>query len=127
MGMGGREAVDWCAGRAGAVGEYPFGPGALVFKVGGRMFALFSGGEDATTVNLKCDPRFAEALRAEHPGAITPGYHMNKRHWNTVRLDAGLPRELVVDLLGHSYTLVVDRLPREVRESLRDPGSRAPG
>jgi predicted DNA-binding protein (MmcQ/YjbR family) len=119
--MGARDALARCEALPGAAAEFPFGPEAMVFKVGGRMFALFLGGRDAETVNLKCDPRFAEALRDEHPGAITPGYHMNKRHWNTVRLDADLPGELVADLVDHSYTLVVDGLPRRVRDALRPP------
>jgi predicted DNA-binding protein (MmcQ/YjbR family) len=120
--MRAREAVEWCAAQPGAVEEFPFGPEARVFKVGGRMFALFTSGQDPATVNLKCDPRFAGVLREEHPGAITPGYHMNKRHWNTLRLDGALPGSLVQDLLDHSYTLVVDGLPRHLRDQLRSGG-----
>lgn len=82
------------------------------------MFAATQAGPAPTTINLKCEPQFAEALRAQHP-AIAPGYHMSKRHWNTVRLDGSLPAGLLEELLGHSYTLVVDALPRALRESLR--------
>jgi predicted DNA-binding protein (MmcQ/YjbR family) len=99
--------------------ELPFGPGTLVFKVGGRMFALFPDQPSPESVSLKCDPRFAEALRERHPGVVVPGYHLNKRHWNTVRLDRDLPSPVVADLLEHSYTLVVDGLPRRLREGLR--------
>lgn len=106
--------LDWCRSRPGATEELPFGPDVTVFKVWGRMFATCPAGRDPDRVSLKCDPRFAEALRAEHP-AITPAYHMSKRHWNSVQLDGGLPDGLVEDLLGHSLTLVVDSLPRRYR------------
>ena len=94
----------------------PFGPDALVYKVGGKMFAVtpLRGG----TVTLKCDPGWAEALRAQHAG-IRPGYHTNKRHWNTVQLGGSVPPELVLEMLEHSYTVVVDSLPRREREALR--------
>ena len=105
--------TNWLRTRPGAVGERPFGPDVQVFKVGGRMFA--STHENGDTVNLKCDPTWARALRSDHP-AVTPGYHMNKLHWNTIRLD---PSDLVLQMLEHSYTLVVDSLPRAQRESLR--------
>jgi predicted DNA-binding protein (MmcQ/YjbR family) len=98
--------------------EWPFGPDARVFKVGGRLFAITESSDDPSTVSLKCDPHFAEHLRSQHP-AIAPGYHLNKRHWNTVRLDGTLPEGLVEELLGHSYTLVVDGLPRALREEVR--------
>src|SRR5690348_10416447 len=68
-------------------------------------------------LSLKCEPGFAEHLRSAHP-AITPAYQMNKRHWNSVRLDGSLPPDLVEELLGHSYTLVVDKLPKPVRQAL---------
>jgi len=115
--MNAQAMLEWCRTRPGVTEETPFGPDTLVFKVAGRMFAATQVGEP-TTVSLKCDPQFAEQLRAEHP-AITPGYHMSKRHWNTIRLDGDLPPGLLEDLLGHSYTLVVDGLPKSVRESLR--------
>ena len=105
--------TNWLRTRPGAVEERPFGPDVQVFKVGGRMFA--STHENGDTVNLKCDPTWARALRSDHP-AVTPGYHMNKLHWNTIRLD---PSDLVLQMLEHSYTLVVDSLPRAQRESLR--------
>ncbi len=114
--MDGRAVLQWCRTRPGATEERPFGPDTLVFKVGGKMFAATQA--EPTTVSLKCDPKFAEHLRARHP-AIAPGYHMSKRHWNTVRLDGSLPPDLVEELLGHSYTLVVDGLPRRVRDELR--------
>ena len=113
--MDGRAALDWCRSRPGVTEELPFGPDVRVFKVWGRMFATCPSGPDPAHVSLKCEPRFAEHLRAEN-AAITAAYHMSKRHWNSVRLDADLAHELVEELLGHSYTLVVDGLPRRYRE-----------
>jgi len=116
--MDGAAVLRWCRTRPSTTEELPFGPGARVFKVAGKMFALTAAVDDPETVSLKCDPQFAEHLRARH-AAIAPGYHLNKRHWNTVRLDGSLPSDLVEELLGHSYTLVVDGLPRRERDSLR--------
>jgi predicted DNA-binding protein (MmcQ/YjbR family) len=117
--MDGPSALAWCRAQPRATEERPFGPETCVFKVAGRVFAILPGGEAPSTVSLKCDPHLAETLRGDHPDAIIPGYHLNKRHWNTVRLDAGLPAELLRDLLEHSFTLVVDGLPRAVRDELR--------
>src|ERR1051326_2872077 len=113
--MDGATLLRWCRTRPGVTDELPFGPGTRVFKVGGKMFAACSADDAPSRVSLKCDPRFAEHLREAHP-EITAAYHMNKRHWNTVRLDGGLPDDLIEELLGHSYTLVVASLPRRVRD-----------
>mgnify|MGYP002648779157 FL=1 len=94
----------------------PFGPEHLVYKVGGKMYAL-TDMEDCRWVNLKCDPDRAVALRDRH-AEIVPGWHMNKRHWNTVALDGDLPDGLVRELVRHSYLLVVGSLPRAVRETI---------
>ena len=112
--MDGRAVLDWCRSRPGVTEELPFGPEVRVFKVWGRMFAACPAGPDPAHVSLKCEPRFAEHLRAEHT-AITAAYHMSKRHWNSVRLDGYLTDDLVEQLLGHSYTLVVDGLPSRYR------------
>jgi predicted DNA-binding protein (MmcQ/YjbR family) len=117
--MTGQAVLSWCRTRPGAAEEFPFGPDARVFKVGGKMFAVCPPGPEPDTVTLKCHPAFAEQLRREHT-SITAAYHMNKKHWNSVRLDGSVPGHLVEDLLGHSYTLVVDSLPRAVRQSLRE-------
>ena len=95
----------------------PFGPDTLVFKVAGKVFALTSPGEFPSRVNLKCDPGRAMELREEYEG-ITPGYHMNKRHWNTLVLDGSLPSALVRDLVQHSYELVTAALPAARRREL---------
>jgi predicted DNA-binding protein (MmcQ/YjbR family) len=87
----------------------------------GKMFALISENEYPLRINLKCDPDDALALRAGYP-AIIPGYHMNKRHWNTLVLDGSLPDELVAELIDHSYILVVKRLRKAQKESLASMG-----
>ncbi|TXS13842.1 MmcQ/YjbR family DNA-binding protein [Streptomyces sp. adm13(2018)] len=93
--------------------EFPFGPETSVFKVAGKLFALSSLDSDPLRVNLKCDPDEAVRLREEHP-AIAPGYHMSKRHWNTVTVGE-LPEPMVRELVEDSYDLVVAGLPKAVR------------
>ncbi len=101
----------------GATQGYPFGPGALVFKVGARMFGLIEEDALPLTVSLKCDPDLGLELRAQYPAA-QPGYHLNKQHWNTITLDGSIPFEEIVELIDHSYQLVVAGLPRSVRDQL---------
>jgi predicted DNA-binding protein (MmcQ/YjbR family) len=108
------DALEYCATLSGAVEDYPFGDSVAVFKVAGRMFALVLLDGEPGRVNLKCDPDFALALRAEHP-AVTPGYHANKRHWNTVELDGSIDADELREMIEHSYDLVVSKLPRAVR------------
>lgn len=103
--------------QKGATEGYPFGPDVAVFKVMGKMFALIGLTNDPLTVNLKCDPDEAISLRSIYP-AIKPGYHMNKRHWNTVTLDGSLDEALVLELIEHSYALVVGSLRRVDRAQL---------
>ena len=88
-----------------------------MFKVAGKMFALSALGRDPLEVSVKCEPELAVQLRNTYP-AIRPGYHLNKRHWNTITLDGSLPDQLVRDLVEDSYDLVVSALPRRVREEL---------
>ncbi|MFB7862412.1 MULTISPECIES: MmcQ/YjbR family DNA-binding protein [unclassified Streptomyces] len=99
--------------------EFPFGPDVSVFKVAGKMFALSWLDADPLTVNLKCDPDEAVRLREEYP-AVAPGYHMNKRHWNTVTVGE-LPDRMVRELVEDSYDLVVAGLPKAVRLRLDRP------
>lgn len=98
--------------------EFPFGPEAAVYKVGGKMFAILIPEDVPPRLNLKCDPEKAVILREEHD-AIKPGYHMNKRHWNTVEFDGTLPDSLVLELIDHSYELVIAGLPKQVRDQFR--------
>lgn len=104
---------------AGADHEYPFGPGAQVWKVGGKIFAIVSEDAHPTQIALKCDPELALDLREEFPGKVIPGYHLNKRHWNTVIIDQ-LPDGELEDWIGHSYELVAASLPARIRREL-DP------
>jgi predicted DNA-binding protein (MmcQ/YjbR family) len=107
-----------CLGFPGAYEEYSFGPTHAVFKVEKKLFAISALEVSPLTVSLKCEPELAEELRGSYPGAIVPGYHLNKRHWNTVLCDGSLPDQMVLDMLEDSYDLVVEGLPRRVREAL---------
>ncbi|MFF9000582.1 MmcQ/YjbR family DNA-binding protein [Streptomyces achromogenes] len=109
------ELRAFCLSFNAAVEDFPFGPEFSVFKVLGRMFALTTLDARPLTVNLKCDPEDAVRLRGEHEGLIVPGWHMNKRHWNTVTVDGALPDRLVRELIEDSYDLVVAGLPRAER------------
>jgi predicted DNA-binding protein (MmcQ/YjbR family) len=113
-----------CLSMPGAVEEFPFGEQPSVFKVGGKIFAISTLPARPLTVALKCEPALAEQLRADHE-AITPGYHLNKRHWNTVILDGSVPDRLVRDMVQDSYDLIVAKLPRAKRRELGWPGDEA--
>ncbi|WP_030180991.1 MmcQ/YjbR family DNA-binding protein [Streptomyces violaceorubidus] len=116
---------DLCLSFNAAVEDFPFNPETSVFKVLGKMFALTSLEGRPLTVNLKCDPDDAIRLRREHPGLVAPGWHMNKRHWNTVTVSGGtggeLPDRVVRELVEDSYDLVVAGLPRADRLRLDRP------
>ena len=111
------ELRDHCLSFTGAEETFPFGPDTSVFKVAGKMFALSQLGADSLRVSLKCEPDLAEALRGAH-AAVLPGYHLNKRHWNTVIVDGSLPDETIGDMIEDSYDLVVSQLPRTRRRAL---------
>ena len=112
-----------CLSFSGAGETFPFGPRTSVFKVEGKMFALSARDASSLRISLKCEPALAEALRAAH-AAVMPGYHLNKRHWNTVVLDGSLPDGTVRDMIEDSYDLVVSRLPRVKRLALGWDGTR---
>jgi predicted DNA-binding protein (MmcQ/YjbR family) len=116
-----QELRAFCLSFNAAEEDFPFNPETSVFKVRGKLFALTNLDARPLTVNLKCDPEDALRLRAEHEGLIVPGWHMNKRHWNTVTADAGLPDRLVRELIEDSYDLVVAGLPRAERLRLDRP------
>ncbi|MFC8196373.1 MmcQ/YjbR family DNA-binding protein [Streptomyces sp. NPDC060006] len=116
-----QELRAFCLSLNAAVEDFPFTERTSVFKVLGKMFALSALDARPLTVNLKCDPEDAVRLRAEHEGLIAPGYHMNKRHWNTVTVDGGLPDRVVRELVEDSYDLVVAGLPRAERLRLDRP------
>ena len=112
-----------CLALTGAVEEFPFGPENSVFKVEGKIFAITALDSQPLTVSVKCEPALAEQLRAEHP-AIAPGYHLDKRHWNTIQLDGSLDDAMLRELVQDSYDLVVASLPRATRDALGWTGDR---
>ena len=120
MTMSGPELRAFCLDLPAATEEYPFdsNPQLCTFKVHGKVFAFCAWERPPVEVGLKCDPQIALGLRAAYP-AITPGYHLNKRHWNTVKLDGTVADELVREMIQDSFDLVVDKLPRHQRLRLR--------
>jgi predicted DNA-binding protein (MmcQ/YjbR family) len=111
------ELRRWCLAQPGAIEDYPFGPEHSVFKVGGKIFALSALDRTPLEVSVKCEPELAVQLRDSYD-AIRPGYHLNKRHWNTITLDGSLPAQLVRDLIEDSYDLVAHALSKRTREQL---------
>jgi predicted DNA-binding protein (MmcQ/YjbR family) len=105
------EFREYCLTKPGASEETPFGPDVLVFKVGGKMFALAALDEVPLTLNLKCDPDLALDLRDRYE-QVRPGYHMNKKHWNTVEIESEIPDADLRNMIDHSYQLVINRLPK---------------
>jgi predicted DNA-binding protein (MmcQ/YjbR family) len=111
------ELRGWCLRQAGAIEDFPFGPEHAVFKVAGKMFALSALDRTPLQVSVKGEPEPAVQLRDSYP-ASRPGYHLNKRDWNTITLDGSLPDQLVRELIEDSYDLVVSALPKRVRDQL---------
>ena len=109
--------TTWLLAKKGATEETPFGPDALVYKVMGKMFALVAWEEEPLAISLKCEPGQALFLRDLYP-AVRPGYHMNKKHWNTVTLDGTIPEDEVRGMIDDSYELVVKSLTRAMKEEL---------
>lgn len=107
---------DLCLSLPGATENFPFGEQTLVFKVGGKIFAL-TNIDQFESINLKCDPERAVELREQFE-EIRPGYHMNKKHWNTVVTDGDVPDTLLREMILESYELVKASLPAKVREAL---------
>jgi len=105
------EFREYCLTKPGATEGTPFGPDVLVFKVSGKMFALAALDELPTTVNLKFDPDLALDLRDRYE-QVRPGYHMNKKHWNTVQIEHGIPDAELRKMIDHSYELVIKRLTK---------------
>ena len=103
----------YCLTKKGVEEDFPFDETTLVIKVGGKIFVLMNLDGDPS-MNLKCDPDRAIDLREANP-AITPGYHMNKKHWNTVILDGSLSKKLILEMIDHSYDLVLKSLPIKLR------------
>ena len=109
---------EYCIAKTGVTEELPFDEDTLVFKVGGKMFALCSLSEYERGIALKCLPEKAEELRELYPDRVFPGYHMSKKHWNTVLPEAGLQEQLIKDWIDDSYFLVASKLTKAVKASL---------
>jgi predicted DNA-binding protein (MmcQ/YjbR family) len=101
---------NYCLEKPGVTEDFPFDNNTLVFKVMGKMFAL-ADVELFESINLKCNPERALVLREDYAG-IRPGYHMNKKHWNTVMMDGSVSDQLTLQLIDQSYELVVEKLPK---------------
>lgn len=108
---------NYCLSKPGAEKCFPFDEHTLVFKVKGKMFALISLEKLPLNISLKCDPEYAIELREHYP-EITPGYHMNKTHWNTLQITDALPEKLICELIDLSYHLVVKSLPQRIQKDL---------
>lgn len=109
---------DYCLSKPGVTESFPFDESTLVFKVMGKMFALVPLERNPPQCNLKCDPDWAIELREEYDGLITPGFHMSKVHWNTILLH-GLPPKFTLELVNHSYDLVVSKMTKKMKEALK--------
>lgn len=112
------EFREYCLTKKCVTEELPFDEDTLVFKVGGKMFALCSLAEYENGIALKCDPEKAIELREQYPNQVKPGYHMSKVHWNTVLPDAGLPDKLLHSWIDNSYNLVVFKLTKALKAEL---------
>ncbi len=112
-----KQLQDYLMAKQGTTEERPFGPQALVYKVMGKMYALIAWEEDPLDISLKCDPDEALFLRDIYP-AIRPGYHMNKRHWNTITVDGSIPPKELLRMIDDSYALVVKGLSKAQRNKL---------
>jgi predicted DNA-binding protein (MmcQ/YjbR family) len=108
---------DYCITKPHVSEEFPFDEVTLVFKVAGKMFALTSLNESPAAIALKCDPEKAVELREQYP-CVQPGYHFNKKHWNTINLDSSVPDKLIKEWIDHSYNLVIAGLPKNQRIKL---------
>ena len=109
---------EYCLSKAGVTESFPFGEETLVFKVGPKIFALVGLEDTPPRVNLKCEPARAIELRAEYPEFILPGYHMNKKHWNTVILDDPLDENLILEMVDCSYDLVFAGLSKREKQEI---------
>jgi predicted DNA-binding protein (MmcQ/YjbR family) len=107
---------DYCLSKPGASEYTPFDENTLCFKVGDKIFAIIDI-QLFESVNLKCDPERAIELREEFTG-IVAGYHMNKKHWNTVSFDGSVPDKTILELVDHSYDLIFNGLPKKKQESI---------
>ena len=115
-----QQLYEYCLSKKGVTEHFPFDEDTLVFKVGGKMFCLTSlqnWEKGNPSLNLKCDPEKAIELRAAYE-AIQPGYHMSKKHWNTVFFNNDVATKMMVELINHSYDLVFESLPKKIKQEI---------
>lgn len=115
--MDSKPFFTYCLTKTAAFEDYPFGPKVIVIKVCGKIFAFLTAKEGTAFLSVKCDPNYAELLRQIY-SSITPGYHLNKRHWNTVKLDGSIPGSEIQGFIDHSYDLVRKSLTRKEQARL---------
>lgn len=115
--MNRQELIAYIMSKAQTAETFPFGADVAVYKVMDKMFALVPVDDKSVSVSLKCDPDFAEILRQTYE-AVTPGYHLNKRHWNTVQLDGSIPDDEIEEMVDSSYRLIVKKLPKKDQKKL---------
>ncbi|MDA9563390.1 MmcQ/YjbR family DNA-binding protein [Flavobacteriales bacterium] len=111
------EFREYCLSKPFVTEEFPFDKVTLVFKVAGKMFALTGLDSTDFKINLKCNPERSITLRETYP-AIAPGWHMNKKHWNTISVDGSLSSQMVIEFIDHSYNLVFESLPKKRKAEL---------
>lgn len=112
-----KKLEDYMLAKPGTKLDYPFGEGVAVYKVSDKMFAIINEGKDPVNISLKCDPQLAEHLRQKYD-EVQPGYHLNKKHWNTIVATGQLSEQEIFDLVNLSYDLVVKALPQKDQEKL---------
>jgi len=115
--MNNEEIREYCLAKPGVTEGFPFNDTALVFKVAGKMFTLLDLSEDSSGLSLKCDPELAIELREQHT-EVTPAWHFNKQHWNGISLQGKISSNQLQEWIDHSYTIVVESLPKSKRENL---------
>ncbi|WP_028551604.1 MmcQ/YjbR family DNA-binding protein [Paenibacillus sp. UNC451MF] len=110
--------TQYCLSKKGSKKEYPFGDDVLVIKVSSKIFAFISERNNQPNISLKCDPFIAENLRQQH-ASVTPGYHLNKSHWNTIILDGSIPETELCSMIDHSYELVFKGLRKSEKDAVQ--------
>ncbi len=115
--MNREQAISYLLSKPASIEDFPFGPETAVYKVKSKMFALVSHREGNDFINLKCDPDEAAILRDIFP-AVRAGYHMNKKHWNTVVLDGSIPKGEIERMIDSSFTLVVSKMKKSDQTSI---------
>jgi predicted DNA-binding protein (MmcQ/YjbR family) len=112
------ELRSYCLAKKGVTESFPFGEQTLVFKVGEKIFLLTGLDSHPVSFNVKCDPEEASDLREQYSNSIFPGYHMSKKHWNTVVLNEEITLDLAKKMINHSYELVFNSLPLKIKNSI---------